>query len=322
MLSLLLGLIAGAASPMQASINSRVREDLRSPYTTSILSFICASALMVIVVLAAEHDLYLPLGRIAEQPLWIWLGGTCGTAIVFLNIICLPKLGSAVNVMVICFGQTMTGLIIDQYGLFGAERIPMSLWRLIGAILVIAGIALVNGIIRPGNADPGSGGSAAAGTSARVFIVYSLLATLCGFACAAQIAINGTLNEYTDSAFKATQISMAVGLISSVTLTLIVRIIRGRYAIYDGGAMHGPVRLKWWMFAGGAISIVIVCGNAVAAPVLGTGVVAILNLVGMMGTSLLIDATGFLGIEKQPVTLAKAVGMLLMIGGAAIITFS
>lgn len=315
MISYLLGLIAGAASPTQASVNSRVREDLRSPYLTSIVSFICATVIMAAVVLAAEGNLDIPYGRIAEQPFWIWLGGTCGTAIVFLNILCLPHLGSARNVMLICFGQTMTGLLIDQFGLFGSPLIRMTLMRTAGAVMVIAGIALVNGIAGEDKAKRESKGASGAGTA-----VYILLAVLCGFSCAAQIAINGTLREYAGSAFKATFISMAVGLICILLLTIAVVLFKGRYAIYDGGKDHGPVRFRWWMPAGGALAIVIVAGNAIAAPVLGTGVVTILNLVGMMAAGLVIDATGFLGIEKKPVTAVKAGGMLLMIGGSVLIS--
>lgn len=322
MIGYLLGLLAGAASPTQASVNSRVREDLRSPYITSIVSFVSASVIMLFIVMAAERNLSIPFAEIARRPFWIWLGGTCGTAIVFLNIICLPKLGSAPNVMLICFGQTMTGLIIDQLGLFGSAKIPMSIWRFIGAVLVIAGIALVNGLVGKEDGD-NTDRSAENSTMAKgaELILYSLLAILCGFACAAQIAINGTLQEITESAFKATQISMAVGFISAVILTMIVMLIRGRYSIYDGGADHGPVRFKFWMPAGGALAIIVVCSNAVAAPVLGTGIVAILNLVGMMAMSLWIDASGFLGIEKKPVTAVKVIGMILMTAGSALISF-
>ena len=74
------------------------------------------------------------------------------------------------------------------------------------------------------------------------------------------------------------------------------------------------------MAIGGALSIVVVCGNAVTAPLLGTGIVTILNLIGMMGAGLIIDAAGFLGIEKKPITAAKLIGMILMIAGTAIIS--
>ena len=314
MLSFLLGLLAGVASPTQASVNSRIREDLKSPYITSIYNFICAAVIMAVAMLVIEKSVYIPVGRIAGQPFWIWLGGTCGTFIVFLNIICLPKLGSARNVMLLCFGQTMTGLIIDNFGLFGSAQIPVDMKRLAGGALVLAGIALVN--IPSGQDSTGNTGGAKGGT----LLVYMLLSVLCGFSCAAQVAINGTLREYAGSAVRATFISMAVGLISIIILTLIVAVLKGRYGIYDGGADHGPLKFRAWMPIGGALAIVIVASNAVAAPVLGTGVVTILNLVGMMAAGLVIDATGFLGIEKKPVTLVKIAGMLLMTGGSALIS--
>ena len=309
MLGFLLGLLAGAASPTQASVNARIREDLRSPYITTVVSFVSASVIMLFIVLAAERNLHIPLTAIARQPFWIWLGGACGTAIIVLNIVCLPKLGSAPNVMLICFGQTMTGLVIDQFGMFGSEQIPMTLLRTIGSVLVIAGIPLVNGIHN--TAMPARG---------LELLLYSLLAVACGFACAAQIAINGTLKQFAGSAFKATQISMAVGFITTILLMLLLMLLKGRYSIFDGGADHGPVTFRFWMPVGGALAAVIVCGNAVAAPILGTGIVAILNLVGMMAMSLWIDATGFLGIDKQPVTAAKVAGMVLMTAGSVLIS--
>jgi transporter family-2 protein len=74
------------------------------------------------------------------------------------------------------------------------------------------------------------------------------------------------------------------------------------------------------MTAGALLAITVVGGNAIIAPVLGTGIATIMNLIGMMGGGLVIDATGFLGIEKQPATMAKIIGMFLMIAGTAMIS--
>ena len=81
------------------------------------------------------------------------------------------------------------------------------------------------------------------------------------------------------------------------------------------------VKFRPFMISGGLFALVVVCGNAAVAPVLGTGLVTILNLIGMMAAGLAIDATGFLGIEKKPVTARKIAGMLLMLAGTAIISF-
>lgn len=310
MLAFLIGLIAGAASPTQASVNARIREDFKSPYITSIVNFIVGGLFLAVLILIVERNLSIPFGEIAAEPFWIWLGGACGTAIVILNIICLPKLGSAVNVMLICFGQIMTGLVVDHFGLFYSPQASMSLMRALGAIIVFAGIALVNGI---GKTDS----KTSAGKPA---VLYVILAIFCGFACAAQVAINGALKAYAGSALKATFISMVVGLITAILVAVIIVALKGKAGIYDDGAADTPIRFKAWMICGGLLAIVIVGGNAVAAPILGTGVVTILNLVGMMAAGLVIDATGFLGIEVKPVTVSKVIGMLLMTGGAAMIS--
>ena len=319
MLAVLIGIAAGAASTAQASVNGRIREDYRSTYLTAVLSFIVAIIILVLIVMSTEHNMHIPFGRIAEYPFWIWLGGSCGTAIITLNVVCLPYLGSARNVMIICFGQTMAGLLIDHAGLLGSPVVKMTLMRAAGATIVIIGAALVNGIRHPGasgaEADPGK-------VPEKGVILFMILAMLNGFACAAQVAINGSLNMIVESASKATLISMSVGLITTLLLILILTVTRGRMSIYDDGIRGtGLVRgFRPWMAIGGALSIVVVCGNAVTAPLLGTGIVTILNLIGMMGAGLIIDAAGFLGIEKKPITAAKLIGMILMIAGTAIIS--
>ena len=58
-------------------------------------------------------------------------------------------------------------------------------------------------------------------------------------------------------------------------------------------------KFRPFMVTGGLFALTVVSGNAAIAPVLGTGLVTILNLIGMMVIGLVIDATGFLGIKKK-----------------------
>ena len=34
-------------------------------------------------------------------------------------------------------------LVIDQFGMFGMDQHPLSLWRMLGAALMVAGVALI-----------------------------------------------------------------------------------------------------------------------------------------------------------------------------------
>ena len=148
-----------------------------------------------------------------------------------------------------------------------------------------------------------------------------MLALLDGFACAAQIAINGTLNKYAGSAAKATLVSMTVGLITTLTVIALISMVRGRRYVFDGGRTVPWTRmLRPWMVFGGVMSVVVVGGNAVVAPAAGAGIVTVLNLIGMMGMALYVDAIGFLGIDRKPVTVSKFAGMILMAAGTAVIS--
>ena len=105
-------------------------------------------------------------------------------------------------------------------------------------------------------------------------------------------------------------------------ITCLIAIAAGKFAVFDEGKLPArPIRFKLLFLSGGAMAMIIVGGNAVTGPVLGTGIVTIMNLFGMMGAGLAADAVGFMGTEKKPVTLQKVAGMVLMLAGTALISF-
>lgn len=305
MIAYILGFLAGVMQPVQTSVNGEIRARLGSPYITGCFSTAIALIVMSCILFITEGGIHIPFGDIAQNPAWIWCGGLCGTVIFITSVLSLPKIGSAMTVLLTAFGQIMTGLIIDNWGLFMSPLIRINGARVIGAVLVIIGVVLVFG---KGEDSDLKGKH-----------LYILLAIICGIACAVQVAINGAMTGVAGSPMRATFISMNVALIGFVSLTMIVLAFRGKDGLYDNGK---PVRfkLKWWMIFGGLTGTFIVGINAVVAPLLGTGIVNILNLVGEMGMGLFIDAIGFLGIDRKPVTIFKMNGMLLMIGGTVIIS--
>ena len=309
MLALVIGVIGGVATTMQASINTEARKYFRSPFITAGLNFIVAWLILAAFIIIREHRIFIPLRLVAIYPPWIWLGGVCAIIIIVMGILCVPKLGAAGNAMILNFGQIVTGLVIDQFALFGSEETRMSLIRLAGAMMVLVGLILVTREKKDRD-----------GTRRRIPMLYAALSLISGIACATQVAVNGTLNTVLQSASKATLISMSVAIITTLILMAVLALLRGREGILDP-AVTESAGFKPWMLTGGICSLAVVCGNAAVAPVLGTGLVTILNLIGMMGIGLLIDATGFLGIEKKPVTLRKIAGMLLMLAGTAFISF-
>ena len=309
MLALAIGVIAGIASTVQASVNTEARRFFRSPFITAGLNFMVAWLCLAAFILFNEHALSVPVHEIAKNPPWIWLGGVCAIIIVTLNIVCVPKLGAAGNVMILNFGQIVTGLVIDHFALFGADEARMSFMRLTGAVLVFAGLVLVTHEKPSENEER---------RSCPMF--YAILAFIDGIACSTQIAVNGTLRVVVQSVSKATIVSMSVAIISTLTLMTVLFVLKGKNGIFDKTDEVRP-DFRVWMVSGGLFALTVVSGNAAVAPILGTGVSTIMNLIGMMASGLAIDAVGFLGIEKKPVTIKKIAGMLLMLAGTALISF-
>lgn len=309
MLALAIGVIAGIASTVQASVNTEARRFFRSPFITAGLNFMVAWLCLAAFILFNEHALSVPVHEIAKNPPWIWLGGVCAIIIVTLNIVCVPKLGAAGNVMILNFGQIVTGLVIDHFALFGADEARMSFMRLTGAVLVFAGLVLVTHEKPSENEER------------RSFpMFYAILAFIDGIACSMQIAVNGTLRVVVQSVSKATIVSMSVAIISTLTLMTVLFVLKGKNGIFDKTDEVRP-DFRVWMVSGGLFALTVVSGNAAVAPILGTGLSTIMNLIGMMASGLAIDAVGFLGIEKKPVTIKKIAGMLLMLAGTALISF-
>ena len=309
MLALAIGVIAGIASTVQASVNTEARRFFRSPFITAGLNFMVAWLCLAAFILFNEHALSVPVHEIAKNPPWIWLGGVCAIIIVTLNIVCVPKLGAAGNVMILNFGQIVTGLVIDHFALFGADEARMSFMRLTGAVLVFAGLVLVTHEKPSENEER------------RSFpMFYAILAFIDGIACSTQIAVNGTLRVVVQSVSKATIVSMSVAIISTLTLMTVLFVLKGKNGIFDKTDEVRP-DFRVWMVSGGLFALTVVSGNAAVAPILGTGLSTIMNLIGMMASGLAIDAVGFLGIEKKPVTIKKIAGMMLMLAGTALISF-
>lgn len=306
MFAYILGLIAGLAQPTQTSINGITGTKVKSPFIATVISFSTALVILLVIDMIVEGNLNIPLGAVAANPLWIWCGGFCGVGIVCLSIICLPYIGSAMVVVMTSFGQIITSMIIDQFGMFRSPQIVMTLTRLVGAVLVVAGVVLASREPKKSNEEGHS-----------YPLKYLVLSFVAGMLCAIQIAVNGTLGKVVGSGWFGTTISMSFGLMGSILLVAIIYLVKGRAGVLNDGP---DIPFKWYMLTGGSFGVIIVGTNSITAPLIGAGMVSIMNLIGFMIGGLIIDATGFLGIDKKPITVAKIVGVLAMVGGTVVIT--
>jgi bacterial/archaeal transporter family-2 protein len=83
------------------------------------------------------------LVKLAGAPWSHYLGGLCGLIIIASIPLATPRLGIAIVLALMVASQGITAIVIDHFGLFGMPRAPLSLSRVGGALLLVAGVALM-----------------------------------------------------------------------------------------------------------------------------------------------------------------------------------
>ncbi len=137
----LLALVAGATGPVQAGINSRLRESWAGDaVTASFVSFLVGTVALGAYMLATRAPWP---GAVARVPLWHWSGGLLGAFFVTMTVFLAWKLGATAMFALLVAGQLAASLALDHYGLLGYPVQHLSWQRALGVALLVAGAVLV-----------------------------------------------------------------------------------------------------------------------------------------------------------------------------------
>ncbi|MDN7032056.1 DMT family transporter [Lactiplantibacillus plantarum] len=142
LLFFLLAALAGLFQPIQSGINSQLKYDLNSTYLSGAISNFIGALLMVGLALTLERS-GLQSPTLSGNHLWNWTGGILSALIVSAMIIVPKKISYSTFFALFIFGQLFMSLVIDYFGWFGSDHVPLSPSRIIGMLLLLAGVVLV-----------------------------------------------------------------------------------------------------------------------------------------------------------------------------------
>ena len=77
------------------------------------------------------------------MPWWAPLGGIVGSFAVICGLIFVNKVGAGAFAGLTITANILMSLAIDQFGMFGMEQHALNIWRVLGAVLMVGGIALI-----------------------------------------------------------------------------------------------------------------------------------------------------------------------------------
>ena len=285
---------AGGVVAVQGRINGELGAVTGNGVLAAALNFGVGLSLLLVIIAfrgsARRAVRSLPgLVRSRRLPWWVLGGGLAGALYVSGQGVTIDALGVALFTVATVAGQTGLSLIVDRYGLGPTGAVPVTLARVLAAVLATAAVWIASS----GRGD-GGGGSRA----------FLLLAFLAGAAVAFQAAFNGRVAVATGEPTVAALVNFVVGL------TVLMTVLAVQAPAADGAAGSlAPVADQPWLLVGGFMGLLFVVTAAWTVRALGVLLFSLVVLAGTLIGAVAVDVV--LPTEGAQITANLLVGIAL-----------
>lgn len=135
-------LLGGVLQAMGPPMNGQLRVSLTNPWLANLVSF--GLVLAVLVVIAAVFPRPLPTGAgVAAMPWWAPLGGLIGAVAVVFGLLFVDRVGAGLFAGLTISANLIMSMVIDQFGMLNMPVHAASIWRMLGGLLMVVGVALI-----------------------------------------------------------------------------------------------------------------------------------------------------------------------------------
>jgi transporter family-2 protein len=224
-------------------------------YTATVVIHIVGMTIIAAAVLIKREN---PFKKIHSW--YLYLGGAIGVASTVFNNFGFGRISVSAILALGLFGQSLTGLAIDQYGFFGMPKHPFNKRKIIGLILILIGIVAMTDKLE-------------------------ILAVAVSFGAGVCIVVSRTLNaKLSDltSLRVSTFFNYMVGLVLSVPVLLLL----------GGGELTD---VKWafspeiYIYFGGALGVCIVLASNLTVTKISAFYLTLLVFIGQVFSGRVID---------------------------------
>lgn len=262
--------LIGALTALQARINGTLGAELGDGIVAAAVSF--SSGLVILAALSAlvpegRRGFGRLVRRIRERsiPPWMLLGGLVGAFTVASQGLTVATIGVALFTVGFVAGQTTGGLVLDRVGYGPAGVVPVTVRRLVGAALAIAGVIVC------------LSGDALGGVPLWMLVVPAVA----GAGVAWQQGTNGRLRVRVESPLTAT----LVNFIGGTAVLLVAAVVHVAVAGAPRAVPSEP-----WLYLGGAVGVIYIFLSAVVVRRTGVLLLGLGSVVGLLSTSVVLDA--------------------------------
>lgn len=136
-------IIGGALQSCGAAMNGQLYKSLINPWLASAVSFALITFFFAGAFLILPHPL--PTSKdLVSLPWWAVIGGLVGAVQVYAGLTLVNKIGAGPFVGITVTSALITSIVIDHFGLFRMDHHAVSIWRIVGAFLLVGGVILIS----------------------------------------------------------------------------------------------------------------------------------------------------------------------------------
>jgi transporter family-2 protein len=140
-LAVALTVVGGIGGAVQAAVMGRLGERVGTFEALAFATLLTAALTAALLLVVRQGvDGY---GAGFRQPAWLWSGAAMSALIILALTFAAPRIGTTATIGIITGGNLVMGAVIDRFGFFGLERIPLGWPRILGIVLLGVGAALV-----------------------------------------------------------------------------------------------------------------------------------------------------------------------------------
>ena len=250
-------LLSGIVLAFVITFNGSLSE-YYGPYVGAVIVHIVGTVVAYIVMKAMKQT-WRPKEKL---PLWMYTGGIIGIGTTVFQSIAFAKIGVVAVMALSLFGQTLTSLVVDGFGVGGMEKRKIGKSTIMGVLVSFCGMAVM--LMGESNMR---GMPLVMGIAAGVTAVISRLA-------------NAQLSERT-SAIGSSFTNHWVGLVGCIVLTLV--------AEPDIMGCLQVTGVPAWMYIGGACGVLMIMLWNIAGPRVSAFRLTLLSFIGQVFMGVVLD---------------------------------
>ena len=142
-LFLFLAFLIGISNTVQSGVNAQLRESLNNPILAAVSSFFVGLVVLLIAFACFNQN---PVPSLSDLKAISWtrfMGGVLGAFYVLTVIFIIREIGPANMICLVVAGQMLAALTIDHYGFQGFAVHHITVSKIAGTVLLVAGVYLI-----------------------------------------------------------------------------------------------------------------------------------------------------------------------------------